>query len=99
AALLNVRRKRSAAESCSHLFRDRVIKTLEDFQFDGIASHDAQCNSRSAAADARVPITSGPNPASDSSRTRQGARAAHAEFCKDLQNFIDSLFTVPQYLG
>jgi hypothetical protein len=43
ATLLNVRRKRRSAQRRAHFLGNGVIQVLEDFQFDGIAPHDAQC--------------------------------------------------------
>jgi hypothetical protein len=43
APLFNVRRKCRAAQGRTHLFRDGMIKILEDFQFNGITWHRAQC--------------------------------------------------------
>ena len=43
APFFDVRRKRSPAQRRTHLLRNGVIQVLEDFQFDRIAPHEAQC--------------------------------------------------------
>ena len=44
APLLDVGRKSRAAERRTHLLGDRVKDAFENFEFDGIARHEAQCN-------------------------------------------------------
>ena len=41
--LFDVRRKRGPAQRRTHLLRNGVIQVLENFQFDRIAPHEAQC--------------------------------------------------------
>src|SRR5580658_5233075 len=43
ATLLDVGGKRGAAQSRAHLLGDGVIEVFENFQFDRIAAHEAQC--------------------------------------------------------
>jgi hypothetical protein len=56
AALLNVGRKRSAAQRGSHLFGDGMVEILEDFEFDGI-THVGKFTSMSARARERSDST------------------------------------------
>src|SRR5580698_5855109 len=49
APLLNVGGKRSAPQRRAHLLGDGVEQVLEDFQFDGIAPHEAQCTGSGSA--------------------------------------------------
>ena len=73
AALFDIGGKCGAAKSGAHFFGDRVIKILEDFEFDRIASHEggSQCTRGESA----------------SLHTQRGQRAPaphaepHAEFC------------------
>jgi hypothetical protein len=46
AAFLDVGRKGRPAQRRAHFFGDGVEETLENFQFDRIAAHEAQCSSR-----------------------------------------------------
>ena len=42
AALFDIGRERSAAQGRAHLFGDRVVEVLEDFEFDGITHVEAK---------------------------------------------------------
>ena len=44
APLFDVGRKCRSPKGSTHFFRDGMVDALEDFQFDGIARHEAQCN-------------------------------------------------------
>jgi hypothetical protein len=98
AALLDIRRESSAAERRPHLLGDRVKDAFENFEFDRIACHEAQCNGLAGdvarQADAMTYPSGGPSHMlADFPGTRSQAKFLH---CRE--NSIDTLLTVAQYL-
>jgi len=59
APFFDVGRERRPAQGCAHLLGNRVIEVLEDFQFDGIASHGNAQRLKMTAKSVRQPSARG----------------------------------------
>src|SRR5580658_1758431 len=98
ATLLDIGRKRGTAQRGSHLLGNRVKKVLEDFEFDGIAPHEAQCTGSAKREPARSRFVYRRIRVGHRAITNRTATLRRENSSPHLHNSVDTAFTLPQYL-